>query len=188
MKTSKLSLLAVCLACLSMLASPVLAATPSVIKPRDVLLHQGGMLYGQVVDSEGGAVTNTPVSVLSGTKEVARVQSDRSGRFKVDGLRGGVYEVASVGQKKVYRLWAPQTAPPAAQQGLMLVANNDFVRGQGCGCGVVDCGGACGAGYQQGPVRRVGAWLAEHPILTAGTIAAAIAIPLAVDDDDPATP
>ena len=31
-------------------------------------------------------------------------------------------------------------------------------------------------------------WMANHPAITVGAIGAAIAIPLAVDDDDPATP
>lgn len=187
MKTRKLQLLATALSCVGMLTSPLsLAAAPSAA-PRDVVLHEGGVLLGQVVDAQGGALMNTPVVVTSGTQEVARVQTDRTGRFSVNGLKGGAYGVASAGQQGVYRLWAPQTAPPTAQQGLMLVTGNSFVRGQDC-CGVVGCGNACGAGTPQGPLRRAASWMAAHPIITAGAIAAAIAIPLAVNDDNPATP
>lgn len=184
MKARKLQLLATAMAWVGMLSSPLLAEVAPQVLPRDVALQQGGVLLGQVVDSQGGALINTPIVLFNGSKEIARVHTDRAGKFSVHGLKGGVYQVASTGQHGVYRLWAAQTAPPAAQLGLLLVSDNNFVRGQGCGCGVVDCGGACGSGSRQSPMRKVGAWLAEHPILTVGAIAAAIAIPLAVDDDD----
>ncbi len=187
MKVRKLQLLAVTLSCVGMLTSPLAMAAPPNAMPKDVVLHDGGVLLGQIVDSQGGALIDAPVVLMSGTKEIARAQTDRGGKFSVAGLKGGVYEVASPGHRGLYRLWAPQTAPPAAQQGLMLVTANDFVRGQDCGCGVVDCGGACGAGYHQGPLRRAAVWMANHPVITAGAIAAAIAIPLAVDDD-PSSP
>ena len=151
MKASKLQLFAIAMAWIGMFASPLLAEAAPKVLPRDVVLQQGGVLLGQVVDSQGGALINTPVVLHSGSKEIARVQTDRAGKFSVKGLKGGVYEVTSTGQRGVYRLWAPQTAPPAAQHGMLLVSDNNFVRGQGCGCGVVDCGGACGAGYRQSP-------------------------------------
>jgi len=188
MKASKLRLLSAAMSCVGMLISPYASFAAPLVKPQDVTLHPGGVLLGQAVDTQGGALMNTSVVLKSGSKEVARVQTDRAGKFAVQGLQGGVYEVDSVGQRSVYRLWAPNTAPPAAQKGVMLVSGNSFVRGQGCGCGVVDCGGACGAGVSGGTMQGIGAWLAQHPFLTAGTIAAAIAIPLALDDDDSSSP
>ncbi len=77
----------------------------------------------------------------------------------------------------MYRLWAPNTAPPVAQQGVILVVGDDVIRGQ--------------HGYSAGPFASMAQWVADHPLITASAIGAAIAIPLALDDDDyvgPATP
>lgn len=194
------------LSCCGMLLSPVATAAtmPVVAKaavqaPRDVSLHQGApqqgnILVGQMLDAQGTAIAGATVSVRTSGKEVARVLTDQSGKFQVAGLKGGVHQIATAGQQDVYRLWSPQTAPPAAQQGLMLVSNTDLVRGQ-CGCGTPVCGSACGGGGGGGRAfggggGGIGNWMANHPIMTAGAIATAIAVPLALDDDDdpPATP
>ncbi len=160
-------------------AKTVVRTAPKVQVPSDVVLQDKGVLLGRIVDAQGLAVSNTPVSLQTGGKEVARVVSDDMGRFQADGLKGGVYQVASRGHQGVYRLWAPQTAPPAASKGLNIVSQRDVVRGQY---------GSVGPGN---PFSKAGQWIAEHPIITAGAVAAAIAIPIALDDDDdppPATP
>lgn len=147
------------------------SATQAVQTPTDVVLHEQGTLLGRVVDGQGKALANAPVSLMTGGKEVARVVSDESGRFEAKGLKGGVYHVASTGHQGVYRVWTPQTAPPVAAKGLSIVSQPDVVRGQyGPGPG--------------NPFSAAGQWIAEHPIITAGAVAAAIAIPIAVDDDD----
>ncbi len=185
------------LSCMGMLAPPSLAAVAEAAV-RDVALHEGGVLLGQVVDAQGAAKVAVPVSVVLTGKEIARVKTDAAGKFAVPNLRGGVYEINSAGHRGVYRLWSPQTAPPAAGKGLMLVSESDLVRGQDCGSGVPGCGDGCSTGSngradgygRAGGYRRGGVfgWMADHPIITAGSIAAAIAIPLAVDDDDPSSP
>ncbi|NOZ40693.1 MAG: carboxypeptidase regulatory-like domain-containing protein [Planctomycetes bacterium] len=207
MKFKQVQVFAVALSCASMLISPMAtaapvsanAATPVIQAPRDIALHQGtdsqgGVLVGQMLDAQGAAIAGATVSVRTSGKEVARALTDQTGKFQVTGLKGGVHQVATAGQQDVYRLWAPQTAPPAAQQGLMLVSNTDVVRGQTCGTPV--CGSACSDGggggvFGGGGGRRgIGNWIANHPLITAGAIATAIAVPLALDDDDtpPATP
>lgn len=176
MKSNSLNIAAVALSCLGMLISPVSAAGAPIAAPRDVMLQDGGVLVGQIVDAQGSPVAMAPILLLSGDKEVARARSDQTGKFKVGGLKGGVYQVASAGRQGVYRLWAPRTAPPAAQRGLMVVSGENFVRAQS------------GA---SGPFGGVGNWVSNHPLMTAGAVAAAIAIPLALDDDDwhpPMTP
>ena len=207
MKIKQFQALAVALSCVGMLMAPVATAATAPVAvradvqaPRDVALHQGGKLVGQMLDAQGAAIAGATVSVKTAGKEVARAQTDLAGKFQVAGLQGGVHQVATAGQQDTYRLWAPQTAPPAAQQGLMLVTSTDVVRGQGCGTGV-GCGSACGSGvggrggraYGAGGGRGngIGNWIANHPIATAGLVGAAIALPLALADDDdtpPATP
>jgi len=203
MMSKRFKSIVVLLSCVAMTVSPNVMASPQVAvaqTPRDVALHEGalhegGVLVGQMLNAQGVAVAGTPIAVQAAGKEIARVQTDKDGKFRIAGLKGGVHLVTAAGQQSVYRLWAPHTAPPAAQQGLMLVSSTDVVRGQ-CGCGTtVGCGtpvrgyGAGGRGYGAAGVGGIGNWMANHPILTAGAIATAIAVPLALDDDDPpATP
>jgi len=203
MKIKQIQLFAVALSCVGTIIAPAAMAapradliTPAAHAPRDVALHDGGVLVGQMVNAQGAAIAGAPVSVRAAGKEIARVNTDQTGKFQVAGLKGGVHEVACAGQQDVYRMWAPRTAPPAAQQGLMLVPSTDLVRGQGCGSGV-NCGSACGGGsygggYAGGGGGGIGNWIANHPILTTAAVATAIAVPLALADDDddngPATP
>ena len=142
--------------------------------PQDVALAEGGILTGQVVDTAGKPQALTPVSLATGGKEIARATTDKNGQFRVASLKGGVYQVSAAGNSSVYRFWAPRTAPPSSLTGLNMVSDNQIVRGQ--------MGG--------GPLASAGQWIAEHPIITAGAIATAIAVPLALDDDDdpPASP
>ena len=177
MKWNCASHLAASLACLVMVFSPVAALAEDAQPSRDIVLQQGNVLSGQVIDSEGSIQSMTLVTVENHEAEVARVRTDDQGRFSVTGLPGGVYKVASRGQESVYRMWAPNTAPPVAQQGLTMVVGKDVVRGQ--------------YGYAPGPFTSIGQWCADHPLMCAAAVGAAIAIPIAVaadDDDGPSTP
>lgn len=162
----------------------------------DVSLQKGGVLVGQVLNPQGKPIAATTISVIDSRQKIAKVFTDRDGNFRVTGLKGGVFRVATLQQQKVCRLWAPQTAPPAAQSGVLLVSKSEVLRAQ-CGCGArvgenPGCGGCCpggvfGRGYGGGGIAN---WIDNHPLIVSGGIASAIAIPLAVDDDDdpPATP
>ena len=153
------------------LSSRSVTTAPQTQAPSDVVLQDQGVVLGRIVDERGQALPNTPVSLQTGGKEVARVTSDDMGRFQAEGLKGGVYRVASQGHQGVYRFWAPRTAPPAASTGLSIVSQRDVVRGQY-------------TGTHSNPFSAAGQWIAEHPIITAGAIATAIAVPIAVSDDD----
>jgi len=170
MKQKQLQLLATVLSCVCILiSSEAASAAPIAAMSSDIELRSGGVLLGQIVDAQGVAVVLAPVLITNGIQEVARAQTDEQGNFAVSGLRGGVYKIASAGHQGVYRLWSPQTAPPSASQGLMVVVPSDVVRGQ-CGC------------------HGMGNWIANHPLVTAGAIGAGIAIPLAVSDDNSTLP
>lgn len=181
------------LACAGMVVSPAMAAPVNIAAkqavqqmPSDVSLQSGGKLVGQVLNTQGRPVAGAPVVIQLAGKEIARVQTDKAGKFSIDGLHGGVHVVTTEGQQSVCRLWAPQTAPPVAQRGIMLVNSTDIVRAQNCGAPVCGAGVASGGGVGGG----IGNWVANHPVLSVGAVAAAIAIPLALDDDNsaPATP
>lgn len=163
------------LACSGMLlAQTAQAATPPALSPspaaavapaiRDVALEDAGVFRGQIVDAQGKAQAAVPVCITKQGQEVARTKTDEKGQFAASGLSGGVYEVHTPISTTVYRAWSPRTAPPAATQVAVIVPEQNIVRAQMRG------GSALG-------------WLA-NPWVLAGIVAAAIAIPLALDDDD----
>ncbi len=181
MKLNSLKLAMAALSCLGMLLSPMAMAAaplaaPSPMAPSDVALGDGGVLVGQVVNAQGVAVAMATVTLADHTQEIAQVRADQEGKFSVPGLRGGVYRISSRGQDTMYRLWAPHTAPPVAQQGVILVVGDDVIRGQ--------------YGHSPGPFASIAQWVADHPLMTAAAVGAAIAIPLALDDEyvGPSTP
>lgn len=174
MKRSKLfRVCIVALTCSGMLgtqtihAAGISAHTPSSQlsgNVRDISLEEGGVLRGNVIDETLTPVANTPVVVTKQGDLVARTTTNPSGEFAVADLAGGVYEVHTTNGSGVFRLWAPRTAPPAASAVATVRPGAEVIRGQ------LHNGNAFG-------------WLA-NPWVLAGIVAAAIAIPLALDDDD----
>ena len=134
----------------------------------DVALAPGGVLAGQVVDENGVAQAGVPVVVQQGQQLVVQTSTDEQGKFYAQGLRGGQHQIVTPAGPVAYRFWAANTAPPAAQPTALVVANHDVVRGQ----------------MPYGPGGAWLGWVRAHPYITAGVIGAAIAIPLAVADDD----
>ena len=130
----------------------------------DVALDDGGTLRGQVVEVQGKPVVETPVSIFQLDREVARAVTDRSGHFRVSGLRGGVYRLVTGKTMRVYRFWAPGTAPPSVRSGTLLVPNEEQVLGQGH------------TGFFQ---------FLRNPWFVGAVVAAAIVLPIALHDSDP---
>ena len=126
----------------------------------DVAL-QDGELVGQVLNAEGAPIKGELVSVRQGEREVARVTTDDQGKYNVQGLKTGMYEVATKDGGANYRVWNADIAPPAAQPGALMIIGQP-VRGH------------LGGGH-----------LLANPWVLGGIAAAAIIIPLALDDDDP---
>jgi hypothetical protein len=136
----------------------------------DVALRRGGLLVGQVVNQQGAPQAGAVVAIRYADREIVRTTTDNDGVFAAQGLRGGQYQLVTENGQSICRLWAVDTAPPSAQQTALIVSGEDVVRGQF---------GYPGYGYMSDWVE----WMKTHPYLTAGTIAAAIAIPIALTDD-----
>jgi len=170
MKNNFVGTMAAAVACLGMvLPTSAFAAEPA-FGPTDVALRSGGLLVGQVVDQQGVAKAGAPVSIRFAEREVVHTTTDQNGVFAAQGLRGGQYQLVTDDGMSVCRLWAADTAPPAARPAALLVAGNTAVRGQ----------------WGPGPMGSWVGWVKAHPYITAGVVAGAIAIPLAfADDDDP---
>jgi hypothetical protein len=151
-----LATVGMCIPSVALAAEPAPAVT-------DVALNDGGILYGQVVDLRGAAVTGVPVSVKAQDRDVAAATTNTEGRFAVSGLRGGVYHVAAADGHGVYRLWSPGTAPPSAQ-------NNAIV-------------------YTQDVEHRSTVKMFfSNPVVIAALVATAIAVPLALSNRSPSSP
>ncbi len=169
MKFHRLGSIAALIACLGIvLPTAATAATPATPAANsDIALRTGGLLVGQVVDQQGVAKAGTPVSIQFAGKEVVSTTTDANGVFAAKGLRGGQYQLVTPQGGNACRLWAADTAPPSAHQAALVVAGNEIVR--------ANASGAAGA--------WVG-WMKAHPYITAGTVAAGIAIPLALASND----
>lgn len=128
----------------------------------DVALRDG-KLIGQVLNAQGAPIRGEVVSVRKDGREVARAKTDEVGRYSVAGLNTGVYQVVTSDGGAAYRVWTAQAAPPSAQPGALMIIGQP-VRGQ-LGAGGLLC----------------------NPWVLGGIAAAAIIIPLALDDDDPAS-
>jgi hypothetical protein len=124
----------------------------------DIALGAGGTLAGQVVNEAGQGVSGIPVAVRHNETNVATATSGLDGKFVVSGLQGGIFQVSAGQGIEIYRLWAPETAPPAAGSSALIVHNGVTVRGQ---------------------VSSIGKFLA-NPLLIAGIVAVAVAVPIAV--------
>ncbi len=96
----------------------------------DVALHAGGALWGQAVDAQGQPLVGVQVSIRQQGTEVRTAITDASGRFAVNGLNGGTYQLLVADGGGTFRLWATDTAPPAAQAGALVVGNGPVVRGE----------------------------------------------------------
>lgn len=184
---------AVVLACVGMLLPPpvVQAATtaadpdskdqaektlPEIV---DVTLYDGGALRGQVVDLQGQPLARTTVSVRQFDREIATAVTNDVGYFRMTGLRGGMYAIAAAEAVGTCRLWAPNTAPPSAQPGALVVVGDHQVLGQG-GCNDFQCRPmGCRPVRCYSPMSRMKYWLA-NPLVIAGIVATAVAIPVAL--------
>jgi len=152
--------------------SPPKAVSPLRAAPavQDIALHSGGLLVGQVVNADGTSQAGVTVKVRQTDKEIGATVTDRNGNFRFAGLEGGTYEIGSPQGNAMYRLWAPNTAPPAAQPAAMIVDGHGLVRGQ------------------MKP-RHALHWLTNPYVLT-GLIGTAILVPVLlnnIDDDDSAS-
>ncbi len=128
----------------------------------DVSLRDG-KLIGQVLDAQGAPSGDETISIRKDGREVARAKTDKVGRYDVAGLKTGVYQVVTSQGGAAYRVWAENAAPPSAQPGALMIIGQP-VRGQLGGGGLLG-----------------------NPWVLGGIAAAAIIIPLALDDDDPAS-
>lgn len=115
---------------------PTMAGGPAPAPPEpqpavaDLVLAEGGVLCGQVIDPQGAGLAGETVTVSSAAGDpIAAATTDENGRFAIDGLRGGICLLSAGGQYEAFRVWDRSMAPPAAWREALLVVGCRVVRG-----------------------------------------------------------
>lgn len=158
-----LTCLGVCFPQLSKAAENVVIDGITVSQKIEDVSLQNGQLIGGLVDQAGRGVSDAPVVIGQNGKPVLELRTDADGRFAAEGLKPGVYQVVSHGGLTNYRVWEEDTAPAVAKRGVIHTVDPQVARG-------ARNGGLLG--------------VLANPLVLALIIAAAIAVPLALDDDD----
>jgi hypothetical protein len=156
-------------------------STRSASRISDVALGTNGRLEGQVVDYQGRAMSNVPVSIKSEGVQPIATTTTEDGRFAYEGLSGGVYQVASKnGDYTTVRAWTPEAAPPQAKAQAVLYMQE-----------VPQTQTVTTNNYAGGTPRGMGGLrsLLANPIVLPAAIATAIAVPIALSSHStPASP
>jgi len=157
------------LACLGMLMPQgLMAATPRPTTPvptSDVVLGEGGMLFGRLIDGRGYGLPGRRVDIHRGGKLIVWMRTDQFGRFAVKNLPGGPYAVTSGSSHYVVRAWAAGSAPPRTSTRVVLVEHAVAVRKQ---APAIE------------PISSSGPSLGLGPLGLSAVIGMAIAIPVLV--------
>lgn len=165
-------------------ATSVLAEEPVELRSRDVLLHSGS-LSGVVLNRESHPLPGIQVRLLHGKQVIATATSDDNGNFAVHGLRNGGHVVATGDEKELVRFWNSGAAPPSASARLIMVVDEEVIRGQGFAECVEECGDT--AATRKSCLSRA----LSNPtalLLLGGGAAGIVAIVAHNDNDAPASP
>jgi len=115
---------------LVLLASIATAAEQSRPAISDVALQQNGVLKGQVVNTAGTPQAKSRVMLVKNGKVLVATETNANGEFAVANVNPGIYQIESPHAGGVYRVWARRVAPPAAKDGVLMVADTNVVRAQ----------------------------------------------------------
>ncbi|MDD4787609.1 MAG: hypothetical protein PHO07_10575 [Pirellulales bacterium] len=167
------------LACLGMLLPPSWAEASEPVRAKDdaapiavsdVALDTGGGMQGVVVDVHGMPRSGVEVALVQHRRRLSLAKTDLQRRFRLAGVKGGVYQIQTGGQGRFVRAWTAEAAPPAARPLALMVVGSEVVRGQ----------------------MPLEDFFASDAVIITGLVAAMIAIPIAVNNsggkDKPASP
>ncbi len=166
---------------------PVLPATQRTVKlpkPMDVSLDDQNHLIGRIVNQQGTGLNGATAHVRRHQKHIVSIKANEKGVFQTGPLTGGVYQLTAAERTVEFRVWRGATAPPRAAKLATVVVGPTVRAQQSCtnpSCGLSNCDGSCGraGGWANGRLGFV-----FHPLFIGAAVAAAIAIPWALDDDD----
>ena len=141
-------------------------ALPDAPWVHDVELDADGSLHGVVVNLQGVPIAEAALVVSNTRRVVARSKTDALGRFVIDGLRSGTYQVTANHCTCRLRLWPTGTAPPKTKRFAAIVLGDEVVRGQ----------------------MPLASFFASDAVIVTGMVAAVIAIPTAVHQSNQRSP
>lgn len=114
-----------------------LADTPlQMSRPRpqvDVAVSLDRQVRGQVLSPSGSPIPRVEVQLIQQGRVCGTAVSGPNGIFTVGPVTPGSYVIRSGEFAAVCRVWAPQTAPPAAVDQVLLVETSPTARGQVAG-------------------------------------------------------
>lgn len=94
----------------------------------DVALDERGVLRGLVVDAQGIPQPGATVRVVRANRETIQIKTNQAGRFSIWIPRGGVYRIETGERQLACRVWTHGAAPPAANQGILIVSHGEALR------------------------------------------------------------
>jgi len=94
----------------------------------DVALTQGNLLRGQLVNGEGAARAGIQVTVSADLWVICQTTTDEQGVFAVRMERGGMYTLSDGTTSTLVRVWTNQAAPPSANDGVLMVSDENVSR------------------------------------------------------------
>ncbi|GAB5444598.1 MAG: hypothetical protein Fues2KO_49470 [Fuerstiella sp.] len=140
---------------------------------RNVELTPAGSLEGQLLNSAGAPVANAEITVRSqaDVKQVGqRLMTNEKGQFLATGLNNGMCVVEAGEATYAVRVWKKGSAPPESLSTVAFVQEDETVRGQ-----------------SRWTHNRFANWVRSltktQKVALGVLIGAAIAIPIALDDD-----
>ncbi|MCP4788438.1 MAG: carboxypeptidase regulatory-like domain-containing protein [Fuerstiella sp.] len=163
---------------LTLVASPTLsfganpaasASAPTKLQLQNVQLTSVGSLQGQLVTNTGQAVPNAKIIVRSQSdsqKVSQQLTTDKDGRFQATSLKTGKLVLQADEETYAVRVWKDGTAPPKSISTVALVQadGQEVVRGNRF-------------------TNRVNSLTQQQKIGLGLLVAAAVIIPIAVNDD-----
>lgn len=142
----------------------------------NIELTTDGTLQGLLVAADGRPMAGESVRIHAQTdlnSVQQQVTTDRNGRFQVPGLRTGTLVVSVKDNSYACRVWSAGIAPPNAVKTAAFVTGDRVVRGQ--------------SSRRFGIMDRIYSLTTKQKVCLGLIVAAAIAIPIALDDDDNAS-
>ena len=172
--------------------SPLNATAQTVVKNadqatanRDVVLTPVGDLHGTITNGSGQPQAKVPVEIRHQGRIVSQASTDAGGHFIAHNLNVGSYDLQTPSGNETIRLWNASTAPPHATTSLT-INDDQIVRGQYASTMYPQHVPSPYAGHGHGvPFGR--AFKGGAPWLFGVGLAAAIALPIALSDDDDGT-
>jgi hypothetical protein len=124
-----------------------LAAAPATPRVVNIVLQEGGVVVGQLVDVQGAALADRQVSLYQGKQLVSLAKTDKEGRFALKGVRAGIHKLVAGKNQGHVAVWTASAAPPTAHHAVLMVSDNAIVtRAQGDGVSDAAIGGVIGGG------------------------------------------